>query len=311
MENNNYKVIILKSTEPTDAVAEKLAGLFKISLEKANSILQKDTFVIKKQTDKKTAEKFHKAIITAGANCRIEEIIPQNEPALPTIEEVESSAEAKPLIDPTKPAITPLQTEQMNLSLDAAPVEKSTSADKDKLIEDINPDNFCPECGTIRASADSVCIHCGYDPVVIKRSNTKATLTKIIIAIIIIAIIAIIGLPFYQKYTKRLQIEDDLKLAFDARNSVTEFIQRTNFWPNQNIDAGLPKQISNQSVKSVIVGENSIITVTLKAEVLDGSDQTLIFTPNILKGHIVWNCLKGTLKDEFRPGICLKQQAEK
>ena len=96
-------------------------------------------------------------------------------------------------------------------------------------------------------------------------------------------------------------------LAYDTRNTVTDFILKTNFWPNQNIDAGLDKQISNQTLKSVTVGENATITVVFRAEALDDEEQTLIFSPHTLKGRIVWNCLKGTLKEEFRPELCRAQ----
>ncbi len=303
MDNKKYNVIIL-NTQPSESVVSQLASLFKIPTEKAHKILQKNSFVIKKQTDKATAEKFHKAITATGVNCRIDEIIDEEEIALPEIEEINSNAEGKPLTDITRPEIKPLRREQVDLSLEAMAIKKPASEDDIKATETIDPANFCPECGTIRASADADCIHCGFDPLTLKQSNFKATLIKITAAVIIIAAGLSIGFPFYQQYAKRMQVETDLILAFDTRNSVTEFIQRTNFWPNQNIDAGLEKQINNQSIKSVVVGENAVITVTIRAQALEGNEQTLILTPNILKGRIVWNCLRGTLIKEYRPEIC-------
>lgn len=312
MDSKHYKVIIEKNPTPAQGTAEKLASLFKLPLEKAQAILQTDSFVIKKQTDKATAEKFHKAITAAGAVCRIEEIIEaEKETALPTIEEVVTTKEAQPLIDPTRPDILPLHSEQMDLSLEARPVEKAkTDQAEDKVIEDINPENFCPDCGTIRASADSICIHCGYDPEDIKSTFTKVKLINLVIVILILVAGGFLGLPYYQQYAKRAQIETDLNLAFDTRNTVTAFIQTTNFWPNQNIDAGLPKQIENQSIESIVLTENGVMTVTIRGEVLGGDSQTLIFTPNTLKGRVVWNCLKGTLVKEMRPEICLAKVVE-
>jgi len=301
MDNKKYNVTILQ-TQASEPVTAQLAKLFKISAGKARQILQKESFIIKKQTDKSTAEKFHKAISAAGVSCRIDEILDEEETALPVIEELETSAQGKPLTDITRPDITPLHNEHAKLTLAAGPAKKNTS--QDEIIENIDSANFCPDCGTIRASENSTCLHCGYDPETLKRNNTKAALIKVAIIIVILAIGAGIGFPFYQQYAKRIQIEEDLKLAFDTRNKVTEFIHQTNFWPNQNIDAGLDKQINNQSIKSVIVGEGAVITVVIRAQVLDGEEQTLILTPNILKGRIVWNCLKGTLKEEFRPEVC-------
>jgi len=306
MDNKKYNVTILQ-TQASEPVTAQLAKLFKISADKARQILQKESFIIKKQTDKVTAEKFHKAITTVGVNCRIDEIIDEEETALPEIEEPQATAQGKPLTDITRPDITPLHGEHVNLTLAAGPAKKNVSPDNEEVIENIDPANFCPDCGTIRASADSECIHCGYDPEILKRKNTKATLVKAVIIIVILAVGAGIGFPFYQQYTKRLQIEDDLKLAFDVRNKVTEFINETNFWPNQNIDAGLDKQINNQSVKSVIISEGAVITVVIRAQALEGEEQTLILTPNILKGRIVWNCIKGTLEEKFRPEICVSR----
>jgi len=310
MDNKKYNVTILQ-TQTSESVISQLSKLFKISTEKAQQILQKESFIIKKQTDKNTAEKFHKAITAAGVNCKIDEIANETEDsALPEIQEIENIAKVKPLTDITQPDITPLHQENVNLSLENRPAEKNNTSDEEKKIKDIKPENFCPECGTIRASEDSVCLHCGYDPQELKQSRTKAKLITAGIIVTLLVIASAIGFPFYQQYAKQAQIEEDLILAFDTRNQVTAFIQKTNFWPNQNIDANLDKRISNRTIKSVVVGKNSIITTTIYGHALDGTEQTLIFTPNILKGKIVWNCVKGTLKEEFRPEICRTHKSD-
>jgi len=303
MNNKKYNVTLIQATDPvSNSTVTVLAKLFKISTDKAKKILHKKTFVIKKDTDKATAEKFHKAISAIGVNCEINEV--EEESALPEIEDVKSSTQGRPLIDITRPDVTsPLLNEQTDLTLADGPVEK-TANKKKKPIDNVDPANFCPECGTIRASPDSQCVHCDYDPIEIKRSNTKSILIKMLIALIILGIAAIFAFPYYQQYTKKSQIHNDLKLAFDTRNQVTEFILQTNFWPNQNIDAGLEKNISNSSLKSVTVGNNAVITVVLRAEALSGHEQTLILIPNTLKGRIVWNCLGGSLQKAFRPDIC-------
>lgn len=316
MDNNkNYKVIISHSTDPSGNIASKLASLFKTTPEKASAILQQDEFVIKKQTDKQTAEKFHKAISAAGANCRIEEIVAEEETELPTIEDIATPQDVKPLTDPTKSAIEPLASKPLNFSLEER-VDKPDQPDgtEDDQFKSIAPENFCPECGTIRSSANAACVHCGYDPAQIKSQNTKTLITRTAIVGAILVIAVLIALPFYQQFSRVKQIQDDLKLAFDTRNSVTEFIKTTNFWPNQNIDASLPKSISNRSIESVVVGNKAVITITLKKQALEELDlnsnnRTLVFTPNTLKGRIVWNCLKGTLEKSLRPEICQKKDA--
>ncbi|VAW56733.1 hypothetical protein MNBD_GAMMA07-2682 [hydrothermal vent metagenome] len=316
MADNKYNVTVLQ-TPASESVINAFAKLFKIDVQKAQKILEKPSFIIKKYVDKATAEKVHKLICAMGINCNLEEAFSQPDNDLPTIKEVTAPVDVKPLLDITQPTITPLhQEQQVDLSLVAQPKVKPPEPEPEfkpefnpdaKAIKDVNPDHFCPDCGTIRAGTDSICNHCGYDPDKEKRNNTKK---KLIIAIIVIAALAIasgVSYPIYQQYAKRIKIEEDLKLAFNVRNTVSDFILRTNFWPNQNIDAGLEKSISNQSLKSVMVGDNAIITVIIRGQVIDGEDQTLILTPNTLKGRIVWNCRSGTLSQEYRPKICQSQ----
>ncbi len=308
MNNKKFNVTIIQSADPAQTSTTSisaLAKLFKIPTDKAEKILQKTSFTIKKATDKATAEKFHKAITTIGVDCRIEEVTDDEEDiALPEIEDVKTTDKGRPLIDITRPDITPLHQEQPNLSLAAGPEETTAKKDKIRPIDNVAPENFCPECGTIRASASSSCIHCGYEPIVIKQNSTKTMLIKLGVLLVVVIMGIVIALPYYQQYNKRTQVKNDLQLAFDTRNKVTDFILQTNFWPNQNIDAGLGKQISNQSLKSVVIGNNPVITIVIRASALEGKEQTLIFTPNILKGRIVWNCLNGSLHKDYRPDIC-------
>ncbi len=317
MQNNNYSVIISKGGDSTEQAIEQLARLFKTTPDKSRKILQRDHFTVKKQLDQASAEKLHKAITAIGIHCTIETISDQQDTELPRIEEIENKAGVKPLLDITQAKITPLHEEQLSLSLadgplTNGPVEKaSTETDEDKTIENIDPENFCPNCGTIRASEDSDCVHCGFDPRVFRKKNIRSIMIKAMVGLIVLGIAGFLGFPWYQQYSKEQQVIDDLQLAFDTRNDITAFIEKTNFWPNQNIDAELPKQLSNRSIASIIVGKNATMTVTFKTQATNSqtSDavQTLIFTVRTLKGRIVWNCLGGSLEKKYRPDICKKQ----
>ncbi len=314
MQNNSYTVIINKNGDSTEQAISQLARLFKTTPEKSRKILQQDHFTVKKQLDQPTAEKLHKAIAATGINCQIEITLDEEDTELPSIEEIENTARVKPLLDITQPEIAPLHEEQPTLSLANGPVENdpvekaSAETGEDKAIEDIDPENFCPNCGTIRASADSNCVHCGFDPQVFRKKNIRSVIIKSLAGLVVLVIAGFLSFPWYQQYSKEQQVIDDLQLAFDTRNTITAFIEKTNFWPNQNIDAELPKQLSNRSITSIIVSENATITVTFKAEATNSptSDtvQTLIFTARTLKGRTVWNCRGGTLEKKYRPDIC-------
>lgn len=312
MNSKHYRVIIINNTAldaDSNILATNLSKLFKITEEKARNILQKDQFIIKQHVDKKTAEKYHHAITRAGADCRIEEEADEEDTALPEIEEIKTQSAGIPLGDPTRPGADLLGQQQSRLDLSMQPIESSRDKNgNNKILDEIKPENFCPDCGTIRASADSICVHCGYDPLAQKSSVNRSRSIKVVALIIILLAAGFLALPYYQQFEQRRQLSNDLELAFATRNQVTEFINATSFWPNQNIDAGLEKVISNRSIKSIDISENAVMTVTLRASAGGGTEHTLIFTPNTLKGRVVWNCLKGSLPLALRPDICRPQK---
>lgn len=246
MNGKRYSVIIINNpaldAEQTSSLVTNLSKLFKVSEEKARGILQKDRFVIKQKIDQQTAEKYHRAITAAGANCRIEEEPDEEDTALPQIEEIKTQSAGIPLGDPTRPGSEFLDQRQGKLDLSMQPIESSRDKHgNNKVLDEIRAENFCPDCGTIRASSDSACVHCGYDPQAQKSCGNRSRLIKLAALVIILLAAGFLALPYYQQFEQRRQLSNDLELAFETRNQVTEFISSTNFWPNQNIDAGLAK----------------------------------------------------------------------
>lgn len=173
-------------------------------------------------------------------------------------------------------------------------------------LDKISGKFFCSQCGSIKDSTD-VCLHCGFDPRVSKtKYKVIAKYTSITIILTVIMVAAyIFALPVYNTYANKIKIANGLDLAYDTRDKITAFILETNFWPNQNIDANLDKNISNEIVESIMISENAVMTVTLRAAPLKiDSNKTIIFKPSLLKGKLVWNCTGGTLDNEFRPDAC-------
>lgn len=259
----------LSADQDKNLVIQNLASLFKIDMKKATRLLDKNETIIKEITDKTIAEKLLAAIRVTGVDCLIVDSSSggyiQREQKQPQLEEIDNSA------------------------------KKYT----------------CPECGTDKDSYADVCLHCGFDqlnPNEKSKSKFKSFIKYISIILIVITSIIIaypFALPFYNTYAGKYKVANGLELAFDTRNQITSFILETNFWPNQNIDANLPKQISNEVIESIIVGENAVTTVTLRAEAMNAdSNKTIIFKPTLLNGKLIWNCLKGTLENEFRPDNC-------
>ena len=307
MDENTYQLIItniLPDGQDKHQVIGKLAALFKISEQKAEQLLSKAETVVKKNIDKATAEKYLAAIRKTGADCKInnsaEEELPEViTPVTPQVAELREFTQA-----PVNETQTELK--QQKLALEA----KENQQLKD--MDNFSAQSFCPECGTIKDSPAALCLNCGFDPEAEKSKNRNRNIRKyaaILLGLSAVIIIAyLVALPFYNSYAAKSRIQNGLGLAFDTRNTISGFILDTNFWPNQNIDANLPKNISNEIIESIVIGENSIFTVTLRAEVLNSdTGQTIIFKPKFLKDKLVWNCTQGTLENEFRPDICRKK----
>lgn len=307
MPPGRYQVVItgLQDGQEQQQVAERLAQLFKTDIGKTLPLIQKSRSVIKKNLDQAGAEKYRQALEKAGVICSIEN--PEEEAELPSISEPVAPPPEPPQAQPAAPRSKMTQTE-LGL-VEPEPAKQARDSEKLQQLDQFQDANFCPKCGTIRESASAVCTQCGYDPASDRKPLPVARFVKAGIALVIVAaLVWFAGMPYYRSYQKHQAILDGLNLAFETRNKIASFIQDSNFWPNQNLDAGLPAPdaISNNIVHSIRITGNGAFTVTLKAEVL-GSPQTLIFKPRTLKGKLVWNCTGGTLQQEYRPKLCRSQ----
>ena len=309
-DNKHYQVVIsnqLNTDQDKNQVIKKLAILFKTDEDKAARLLAKTETIVKDNLDQATANKYLTAIQKTGASCMVIDKIADD--ALPDIvEPVKPDTSGFVREDKIKPASKPEQDAVLRMVEKAEKEEADTKA-KLSQYTNIKQELHCPECGTIRSSEDAICVQCGYDPAPPKdNSRIKKITISAIITMIIIGLVAVLGMPFYEQFTTKRKIENGLLLAFETRNKITEFIQRTNFWPNQNIDAGLSKNISNDVIASLVITDNAEFTVTVHPHIINQVNQTIIFKPNMLKGKIVWNCTGGTLNEKYRPDICMMAQ---
>jgi hypothetical protein len=314
MDEKTSKIVItnkLDDDQDKNQVIRKLAVLFKIDEQKAAQLLAKPRTTVKDNLDAATAKKYFAAIRQTGAHCEI--INKKIETELPQIVE---PPKVKPDIivktNAQHPAMQSVRDTELALVEREQKIEKETREKLDTL-KNASEETLCPQCGTIRGSVDAACLHCGYDPNALpaEASQPKSRKVKyaLIASLLALVIGAVIAWPFYQKHLFYQHIQQGLQLAFDTRNQITDFIKRTSFWPNQNIDAGLPDNISNNIVESIIVNEGGVMTVTLRADAIrENSPQTIIFAPRLVNGVIAWNCHGGNLREELRPEAC--QQAQ-
>ena len=309
-DDKHWQVIVTNQIKPDQdrqQIIEQLAALFKTDASRMATVFNKAQTVIKDNVDEATARKYLDAISRTGADCQI---INKADEALPSI------------IEPVKPpdpgtdeglvkrpsAQTPPAGDPAMALVDKQAQQEKETRNKLSPYEKVSADLYCPACGTIRSSATAVCLHCNYDPAAVHKEHVKSKTLRILLIVCILAVVLGVGgylaRPYYQQYLLKSKISDGLQLAFDTRNHITRFILDTNFWPNQNIDANLPKQLSNDVIASIEIVENGAFVVNLREELLNRGPQTIIFKPAMSKGRLVWNCYGGSLDNEYRPTSC-------
>ncbi|WLQ13362.1 NINE protein [Hahella aquimaris] len=115
-------------------------------------------------------------------------------------------------------------------------------------------------------------------------------------------ILAAIAIPAYQDYVTRSQVQTSMPFVKENQDKVSAFIQRTGFYPNQNLDAGLPEDLRDK-VASIQLQQNARMVVTYDIKSLR-ENNTIDWTPAEKNGQIEWSCMEGSMPDQYRPAVC-------
>ena len=141
-----------------------------------------------------------------------------------------------------------------------------------------------------------------------KQVQQGFTLIELMIVVAIIGILAAVAIPAYQDYTVRAKVTEGLSLASAAKTGVSEWFATNGDFPSANGSVGLPTStsITGNSVRSVAIGANGVITVTFAATGLPAAvaGDTILLTPTNNNGAVQWSCTGGTLDSKYRPSSC-------
>lgn len=122
--------------------------------------------------------------------------------------------------------------------------------------------------------------------------------------IFIVGILASISLPAYMDYTARAKVQASLPLINETREKVTGVIKQKEFFPSENILAGLPEKISNDTISSITLAGDAKMIVTFNIPSLNDGRNIIVWTPTKKGNDVIWDCKNGTMPDKYRMPEC-------
>lgn len=122
------------------------------------------------------------------------------------------------------------------------------------------------------------------------------TLMELMVAVSIVAILATIAMPSYLAQRQRSDVAKALRIANDIRDDITNYYSKTNTFPSDNSEAGVPEPelLIGNKVTSVQV-EDGAIHITLGNKVSNHlQDKIVSMRPAIVTDSpaspISWLC---------------------
>jgi len=119
-------------------------------------------------------------------------------------------------------------------------------------------------------------------------------------------ILAAVAVPAYHDYTMRAEVDGAIREAQPYREKVEALMLRTGFTPGDNIDAGIPDDVSGKHLGSLHINTEGAVVITFNHAGLAG--KTMVWQPATEQQQVVWDCTGGSLQNPYRPSRCRSER---
>lgn len=120
-------------------------------------------------------------------------------------------------------------------------------------------------------------------------------------------------LPAVEDLRTRLRVDDGLMRGREITRTLQEFVERTGFVPNSNLDAALPAPpaLGDEVVAAIDVRDQALVVVRFREELPRIGGGSLHFVPQkSIDGRFSWRCDGGELPATYLPRECRPPEAE-
>jgi type II secretory pathway pseudopilin PulG len=140
---------------------------------------------------------------------------------------------------------------------------------------------------------------------VVSSGSGALIAVAVLVFIAVLGILAAIAVPAYVDYTNRVKVAQAVASAQPSIKKIEAFALQKGYFPGNNLEAGLPADLSADHVESMVVSENGVLTMTFGGKEAGPIDeQTLLFIPSLQGNSVQWDCSGGSLPARFRAKDC-------
>ena len=136
-----------------------------------------------------------------------------------------------------------------------------------------------------------------------------AIVFSVLIFVAIIGILAAIAIPQYHDYTIKAKVMGAMTTGSDVKQRVEQYMLDKRSWPENNVDIGLPEKVNERFIQALSVSSGGTITIHLSRETGLTEVKTIVLTPRIDSGNLIWSCEGGTLAEKYWPRECRQGDA--